>query len=452
MLRLTNDEAQGLAVWSAAGLAARGVGSGDRVAVVLPPDGATVDQAAAAQGKTLGLVLGALRCGIVPVMINPALPPSERDSQIHDAEVCLVIDSTLALTELFGAGATSLLPDLADTPLTRPMHFTSGTTGRSKGVWSGALTPEQIAAVWADEQEQWQFDADDVTLVHGPLAHSGPLRFALLVLLAGGDVLLPGRFDAKRIAKALIDDSPTHAFVVPSHLQRLMALHGGPPSSPYRLLTHAGAPCPPKLKREIHNWVGVEKTWEFYGSTEGQFTACHGPEWEDRPGTVGRARRRRSLLIDDGVIWCQTPDWAHFEYWGDPEKTQAAWRPTPTGSAFSVGDLGHLDDDCYLWIDGRRHDLIISGGVNVYPTQVESALLEHPDVLDAAVFGVADEAWGQRVCAAIVGDVGEPALRSFAATRLAGYQIPKNFYQVNELPRNTAGKVLHTELPAVLNL
>ncbi|MEI6622928.1 MAG: class I adenylate-forming enzyme family protein [Actinomycetes bacterium] len=452
VVRLTNEEAQGLAVWSASGLAACGLSAGDRVAIMLPADGSTIDEAADAQAQTLGLVLGAMRMAVIPVMINPALPPRERDAQITDAQVSHVIDSTAAVAELFGAGATGRTPDLSDTPLTRPMHFTSGTTGRSKGVWTGVLTHGEAAHVWGDEQDQWQFEPTDTTLVHGPLAHSGPLRFALLALLAGGDVLLPGRFDAKRVADAMVEERPTHAFVVPSHLQRLFALPDGPPPSPYRFLTHAGAQCPAALKRRIHQWAGIQRTWEFYGSTEGQFTACHGPEWEQRPGTVGRARRGRTLTIDDGVIWCQTPAWTHFEYWGDPDKTAAAWRHTDSGSAFSVGDLGHLDDEGYLWIDGRRHDLIITGGVNVYPTQVEAALIEHPGVVDVAVFGVDDEAWGHRVCAAVVGDVSQDDLRAFAKTRLAAYQVPKSVYPVAELPRNAAGKVLRTKLPEILGL
>lgn len=438
--------------------------TGDRIAIALPADGTPHDEAAEIQAHVLGLVMGALRTGIVPVMVNPALPTEVRDEIIADAEVSMVIDDP---DTLFGLTATTdVTPpiDLAQVPLGRPMHYTSGTTGRSKGVWSGVWDEPTATAAWTDEQQQWAFTCDDVTLVHGPLAHSGPLRFAMLVLLAGGTVLLPGNFDAQRIAASLVVDRPTHAFVVPSHIQRLMALPGGPPPSPYRLLTHAGAACPAALKRQIHAWAGVERTWEFYGSTEGQFTACSGPEWEQRPGTVGRARAGRTLAIHEGVIWCQVPEWFTFEYWNDAEKTSRAWRTIDDGDReFSVGDLGRLDADGYLWLDGRRDDLIITGGVNVYPAQVEGVLLAHPAVSEAAVFGIDDEQWGQRVCAALVlhndGTASQAAtsavLRSIdehATAHLAGYQRPKDYYPGADLPRTASGKVRRTELPQFLGL
>jgi len=159
--------------------------------------------------------------------------------------------------------------------------------------------------------------------------------------------------------------------------------------------------------------------WEFYGSTEAQFTVCSPDEWLAHPGTVGRARPGRRLSItpiddgqpddgddpggstgDAGTIWCDMPAFARFRYWGDAAATRAAWR----GSACTVGDLGRLDDDGYLYLTGRRHDLIISGGVNVYPAEVEAVLAAVPGLREVAVFGLPDEQWGQVVCAAYVAD------------------------------------------------
>src|SRR5689334_19167742 len=150
----------------------------------------------------------------------------------------------------------------------------------------------------------------------------------------------------------------------------------------------------------------------------------------------------------DGTIWCTVPRHARFEYYGDPEKTATAWR----GSAFTVGDLGRLDDDGYLWLDGRRDDLVISGGVNVYPLEVEQALADLPGLDDVAVFGVDDERWGQRVCAAVVGDVTPEAVLAWARERLAPYKVPKEVHRVAELPRTGTGKVTRSRLATQLGL
>ena len=453
---LTAADAEQRARQAAAALRRRGVVSGDRVAVVLPAPGdhaseAARLEAARVQRDVLSFAYGALRIGVVPVMVNPALTPPERDALVVDAAPSLVLDRAADLAELLAGDDGAA--DLADYPLARPMHFTSGTTGRSKGVWTGILGDADARAMWLDEIEPWSLSSGDVMLTHGPLAHSAPLRFGIATLLAGGSVLLPGWFDARVTAQTLVDFRPTVAFAVPSHLQRLFALPGGIPDSPYRLLIHAGAACPVPLKRRIHDWAGVDRTVEFYGATEGQFSICRGVEWEERPGTVGRARSGRRLRTDDGVIWCAPPAWSSFVYWGDPAKTRAAWRDGPDGEReFTVGDLGTLDDDGYLFIDGRRDDLVITGGVNVYPDDVESVLLACPGVDQVAVFGVTDEEWGQRVCAAIVGDVPESDVRAWASEHLATFKRPKDYYRLADLPRTESGKVRRLAVPEALGL
>jgi long-chain acyl-CoA synthetase len=203
------------------------------------------------------------------------------------------------------------------------------------------------------------------------------------------------------------------------------------------------------VKRATIDAVGERTLWEFYGSTEGQFTACRSDAWLARPGTVGRARPGRALHLDgDGHLWCRVPQFARFEYWRDPERTAAAWR----AESLTVGDLGHIDDDGYVYLDGRREDLVISGGVNVYPAEVESALAELDGVREAAVFGVPDDRWGHRVCAAIVGDADEHALEAWSRSRLAPAKRPKQFVRVESLPRTTTGKVRRLDLPALLGL
>ena len=450
MLRLTAVSAQEMAQSFAAALTAAGqdrpgLVAGERFAIDVAITGPFADMQRT-QSLVLAACWGALRVGIIPVMINPALPRQDRLAQLADCQPAAVATSTAELEYLLQIGSGLPSPELSGVPLGRPMHYTSGTTGQAKGVWSGVLSGDFAEHLWGEEQEQWQLDPSDLTLVHGPLAHSGPLRFAMLTLLAGGDVLLPGIFDADLIAQSMHEDKPTHAFVVPSHLQRLFALPSPLPSSPYRLLTHAGAACPERLKRAIHDWNGAARTWEFYGATEGQFSACSGEEWEQRPGTVGKARAGRTLRIDDGVIWCEAPRWASFEYWRDPTKTTAAWRDTSSGREFSVGDLGELDSDGYLYIDGRREDLIITGGVNVYPARIESVLSGCPRVNEVVVFGEPDARWGTAVCAVVVGDTNKADLLEFARQHLAKYEVPKSVYFVEDLPRTASGKVRRVEL------
>jgi long-chain acyl-CoA synthetase len=416
--------------------------AGDRVALLVPGCQEYVD-----------LVISLLSRAIVPVPLDPGLTRAERDAILADVDPAVVVDEPELMTAMLGAAPQDSRRGL---PLARPMHVTSGTTGRPKGVYSGVLDEASARAVVDEERDLWGFTGSDVHLVLSPLHHSAPLRFAMGTLLAGGRIAVPGRFDPAAVTRAILAERPTTMFCVPTHLQRLFAhwdAVGVPDLSSFRLVAHAGAACPPSVKERLVDVLPDGSTWEFYGSTEGQFTACRSAEWQERPGTVGRARPGRRLLLDeDGTIWCVVPEHARFSYWGDPEKTAAAWRETRWGPAFTVGDLGRLDDEGYLYLDGRREDLIISGGVNVYPVEVETALRDHPGVRDVSVFGVADEQWGQRVCAAVVGDASHDDLRRLAQERLAPAKRPKDYYRLEELPHTATGKVRRLELTNILGL
>jgi long-chain acyl-CoA synthetase len=326
------------------------------------------------------------------------------------------------------------------------MHVTSGTTGAPKGVFSGILDDPAARALVTEERDLWGFSATDVNLVLSPLHHSAPLRFAMGTLLAGGRVVAPGRFDPAVATAAITTERPTTMFCVPAHLQRLFAHwdeHGAPDLGSFRLVAHAGAPCPEPLKRRLIEAFPDGSTWEFYGSTEGQFTACRSEEWLAHPGTVGRARPGRRLHTDaDGLIWCDVPEHARFVYWNAPGKTAEAWR----GQAFTVGDLGRIDADGYVHLDGRREDLVITGGVNVYPAEVENVLAGAPGVTDVAVYGVPDERWGHRVCAAVVGTATAEELTAFARDNLAPPKRPKEWRLLDALPRTATGKVRRLDL------
>jgi acyl-CoA synthetase (AMP-forming)/AMP-acid ligase II len=415
---------------AAAALAASGVRAGDRLLV-----------SAAASPALLAVVLGALRTGIVPVVLDPGLPPAERSALADDADPALDVDAEPDRL-LTGTDEAAL----ADVPLARPMHYTSGTTGRRKGVWSGVLGEDDARALAAEEIELWGFEAGDRHLVLSPLHHSAPLRFAIHTLLAGGEVLLPGPFDVTRATEAISTLRPTTTFCVPTHLQRLLG-HRHVDWSSFRRLVHAGAPCPEPLKRAVLEALPDGTVWEFYGSTEAQFTVCSPEDWLAHPGSVGRARPGRRLETDErGQLWCAVPPWARFEYWRAPEKTAAAWR----GDLVTVGDLGRVDDDGVVWLDGRREDLVISGGVNVYPAEVEAVLDAHPDVVESAVFGVPDDEWGQRVVAAYVGRADPAELGAWARERLAPAKRPKALHALGELPRTSTGKVRRLDLPQLL--
>ena len=442
---------------AAGALLARGCGQGDRVAFAL---GSSADLICA--------VLGAARVGLIPVLLNATLTPIERDLLVDDARPALRIFSAAELAGL----AEGPPVDLAPYPLTRPMHYTSGTTGRPKGVTTGIWDEPTARAVFEDEASVWHFDRRDLHLVCSPMYHTVSVRFCTGTLLSGGSLVVLSRFDAGTALGALRSERPTTAFLVPTHLQRILQspeLGDDERFDSLRLLAHAGAPCPESVKRATMARVRPGGVWEFYGSTEAQFTVCSPEEWLERPGTVGRARPGRRLSIlpltedasedagADGTIWCEMPPFARFSYWGDPDATRAAW----SGSACTVGDLGRLDPDGYLFLTGRRHDLIISGGVNVYPAEIENVLAAVEGVREVAVFGLPDEQWGQRVCAAYVpdgpgaparGSAIEDALRAAASARLAPYKRPKTYLAASDLPHTATGKLMRRAVPEHLGL
>jgi long-chain acyl-CoA synthetase len=440
---------------AAGALLARGCTRGDRVAFAL---GSSADLICAA--------MGAARVGLIPVMLNATLTPAERDDLAEDAEPAVRVFTEPELHDLIEQGiATDIAPHL----LTRPMHYTSGTTGRPKGVTTGLWDEHTAKQVFEDEAAVWDFNADDLHMVCSPMYHTVSVRFASTTLLAGGSLAILSRFHAGTAIETVRRHKPTTAFLVPTHLHRILqdpTLHPDERFDSLRLLAHAGAPCPDTVKRAIMERVRSGAVWEFYGSTEAQFSVCSPEDWLERPGTVGRARPGRRLHIapatttddpddESGTIWCDMPDFARFSYWQNPGATEAAW----DGSACTVGDLGHLDDDGFLYLTGRRHDLIISGGVNVYPAEVENVLAAVDGIAEVAVFGLTDEQWGQKVCVAYMTDgrsrssqSAEEALRAAAASRLAPYKRPKAYFATEELPHTATGKLIRRAVPDHLGL
>ncbi|MEI8050523.1 MAG: AMP-binding protein [Actinomycetes bacterium] len=454
---LSSAEAEERMGSAAAGLLGLGLGRGDRVAFWL-----------SSSADLLCAVLGAARVGIIPVLLNANLLLHERDDLIVDCGPAHVVLDEHSLADLFVEDRAPMSPY----PLTRPMHYTSGTTGRAKGVTTGVWDEETAQAVHDDEVAAWNIVADDTHMVCSPMYHTVAIRLSAATLLTGGSLAILTRFDAPTALDVLRTVRPTTAFLVPTHLHRLLALPDLGDDEVFdslRLLMHAGAPCPPVLKRQAIERVPPGALWEFYGATEGQFTTCSTEDWRARPGTVGRARSGRTLFIEPledheetsdagsvaqdpevGTIWCRVPPFGNFEYFANPAATALAWR----GDAFSVGDIGWLDDDGYLYLTGRRSDLIISGGVNVYPAEVEAALCDLDDVDEACVFGLDDSEWGQKVCAAIVGAPGATAegIMSQAREVLAPFKRPKAVFLTASLPIGPTGKVLRRQIVEHLGL
>ena len=439
---VTAEESERDQQFVAAALKSAQINEGDRVALI-----------AGSSAEYLALTIGALRSGVVPVLVHPGLMPHEQAALLENAEPSLILRGSEVEGFVRTAQESGSYGELAAWPRTRPMLYTSGTTGVPKGVWTGLLNDSDAEALVMEERDAWGFNADDIHIVVSPLHHSAPMRFAVGVLLAGGSVVIPPPFKPETLIEAIIEYRPTNAFMVPAHLQRLIAYSDACgvtlPLESFRRVAHAGSACPEGLKRRALDAFPDQTLWEFYGSTEGQFTICAPDEWIARPGTVGSARPGRTLTTDeDGTIWCSVPSYARFEYWRDSTKTAAAWRD----DAFSVFDIGSLDDDGYLYIHGRRDDLIITGGVNAYPLEIEQALLTCSGVEDVSVFSMPDESWGEMVYAAIVGKATASELDAWTHLHLAPHKRPKRYIHVDAIPVTAMGKVRRSHLASELGL
>jgi long-chain acyl-CoA synthetase len=339
------------------------------------------------------------------------------------------------------------------------MGYTSGTTGRPKGVERPAPVPvpeattSLIAAFFG-------YGPHVVQLVCGPLYHTGPSAYAEYALWEGGLVVMQDGFRGDHCLSLVEAHRVTHAFMVPAHFVRILdADWRRYDRSSVRTILHAAAPCPVSLKRRIMEVFPPGSVWEFYGATEGMGTVISPGEWLVKQASVGRPFPgvRVRILDEDGnelppgevgLIYLSPLGGYEFAYRGDPDKTKAAYRD----GFFTVGDLGSLDEDGYLSIADRRTDLIVSGGVNIYPAEVEAALVEDPWVADAAVIGLSDERMGQRVHAIVVLRAGCPedasAILARLRERLADYKCPRTIEFVAELPREPTGKLRRHELRA----
>jgi long-chain acyl-CoA synthetase len=347
-----------------------------------------------------------------------------------------------------------------------PMLYTSGTSGRPKGV-RRALTgadPDAVPPFTA-----WFFGIfglkpfdGHVHLCCSPLYHTAVLNFATISVQLGHPVVLMDRFDPEALLGLVERHAVTSSHMVPTQFRRLLALPE-PVRSRYdvsslRCMIHAAAPCPPEVKRQMLDWWGPVVT-EYYAATEGGGTVITAQEWLARPGSVGTAWPGSEVrILDDngddrsagepGLIYMRMGN-STFDYYKDEEKTLAS----RARGMFTVGDVGYLDADGYLFLCDRKSDMIISGGVNIYPAEIEAELSCHPAVGDVAVFGIPHDEWGEEIKAVVQpadGIVPGPGLTAellaFLGGRIAKFKLPRTIDYVAQLPRDPNGKLYKRRL------
>jgi long-chain acyl-CoA synthetase len=302
----------------------------------------------------------------------------------------------------------------------------------------------------------WGFRPDDVHLMVGPAYHTMPSAYVAQHLFVGATSVLMTKFDAEECLRLVAAERVTTTAMVPAHFVRILELPESVRAkydvSSLRRVLHAAAPCPPDVKRRIMQVFPKDSVWEFYGATEGPGTIIPPEEWMQKPGSVGRPWPGVTVkILDDdgndcapnqvGTIYLSTRG-APFRYHNAEEKTAAAFR----GGFFTVGDMGWLVVDGYLFISDRKQDMIISGGVNIYPREIENVVIEHPDVVDVAVMGLPDPRWGESVVAVVdrrpASTLDAAALTAWCREKMADYKVPRRIELVAELPRDPNGKVL----------
>jgi bile acid-coenzyme A ligase len=452
---ITRKELESQANRAARAFAELGVGHGDLVTIALP-NGIEFYVAVAAAWKL----------GAIPAPLSYRLPDIERNAIVELAQPALVVGVEPSRVSGRPALAPGWQPpsDLPDDPLPSAVSpswvalASGGSTGRPKVIVNARPATVDPTAPIVGMQ------IDGVQLVPGPLYHNGPFTFSLNGLFTGSTIVLMERFDAAAVLELIEKHRVDWIFAVPTMLRRIWQL---PPEirecadlSSLRLIFSSGSPWPAWLKAEYLNWIGPDRILEVYGGTEQNgSTVITGRESLERPGSVGKAMAGTGIRILDpetgadlppqeiGEVYFAVPGGpgSTYRYLGAEAKVRDGWE--------TLGDLGYLDADGYLYLVDRRTDLVVSGGANIYPAEVEAALERHPHVRSAAVVGLPDDDLGNRVHAIV--DVGQAApehhpdhdsLRIHLREHLAPYKVPRTFEFVTHPLRDDAGKVRRSAL------
>jgi long-chain acyl-CoA synthetase len=469
---LTFGELAGRAHQVVHALRARGLGRGDIVAYALPND-----------ADILWWQLALQESGMHAVALNPALSPGEIELILkHSGAAGIVAHHGYAGSALTGTGETRVqvsvggdLPDferyedlVAGQPSTEPddrswgtpISYSSGTTGQPKAIARADVAgdPSVIADSMKLFCRAFQFlPLEGVHLVSAGMHHGGCQSFYQGALTAGQALTVMGRFDPEGVLQQIERHRVTTAYMVPTQFVRLLRLprevRDRYDISSLQVVVHSAAPCPVQIKQQMLDWWGPV-IWETYGGMEGAAAIAKPQRWLEKPGTVGRAVKGMGIrILDDegnrlpagetGNVYL-VPDHETFVYKGDPDLTASVHR----GKAFTLGDVGFLDADGYLFLRDRAKDMIISGGVNIYPAEVEAVITSHPAVRDVAVIGLPDPEWGESVKAVVeLSDGYAPGpelageLIGFCRDRLAHYKCPRTVDFRDSLPRTETGKL-----------
>ncbi|GIJ08938.1 AMP-binding protein [Micromonospora andamanensis] len=448
-------------------LRGHGVAAGDAVAVM-----------AGNRRETFEMVLAGLHAGMTVVPVNWHLTAAEVAYILTDAGCrLLVVDAQRAAVAAdavarCGGPPPLTIDDLAPVPdAAEPtdqlcgalLLYTSGSTGRPRGVANRLFVAgapfSRVGRLGDYAARTLRLPAEGRTLVVAPWYHSAQLFFALLPLLRGSTLVIEERFDPVRTLSTMARHRVTTAHLVPTHFVRLLALDPAVRDqltpADLRLVWHGGGPCPVDVKDRMIAWWGPVLL-EYYGATEsGAITVIDSIEAGQRPGSVGRAVPPHEIVILDpagrplpagrtGTVYVRRTGGSGFHYHNAPAATAAAHREP---DLFTVGEVGHLDDAGYLFLTGRARDVVVTGGVNVHAAEVEAVLLRHPEVRDAAVVGVPDEEYGERVVAVVVAAEPDRAdelpgrLDRHTRETLAGFKAPRAYRLVDALPRDDTGKL-----------
>jgi long-chain acyl-CoA synthetase len=463
------------------GLRAQGLEAGDTVACVLPNGLEMIE-----------LYLGAMQIGLYLTPINHHLVGPEIAYIVNDSDAKVFVgherfadEITKAMTEIdipadkcFAVGTVEGLRPWSDLvagqPVTAPdgrvagapMHYTSGTTGKPKGVKRGLvdIDPDILGELYAGFQGMFgvqPFD-DNVHITGSPLYHTAVLMWTANSMHMGHTVVLMDKWTPESMLQLIEKYKVTTSHMVPTQFHRLLALPEDVRNkydvSSTRCMVHAAAPCPPEIKKQMIGWWG-DAIMEYYAATEGGGSIITAQEWLEKPGSVGKAWPSAEIrILDDdfndvptgteGTVYMSLAQ-ANFEYKGDKKKTEDNRRD----GFFTVGDWGLLDEDGYLFLKDRKSDMIISGGVNIYPAEIESVFLTMPKIGDVAVFGIPHEDWGEEIKAVVEPAPGvEPddALRdeifAFMQDNLAKFKRPKTIDFTVEMPRDPNGKLYKRKL------